>query len=198
VTFIQVLISNLGLDADYSSDERQKLEELFQEYYQPLYYFILKMVFHEEDALEILQESFVRLLSTAKVFDSKEHRKNYLFRIAGNLCISRKRGFDRGNHLSVDEMEEVGISVADKEADISTKYEYAEMEERLMMIIEKRPPAKRQVLLLKKIDGMSYNDVAEITGFSVRHLKRIIKSELEEIITELKEAGFVEAEGFLS
>ena len=67
-----------------------KAEELFEQVYESygpsLYRFCLVQMKHPADAEDILQEVFCKRLYQAPRFKSPEHERNWLFRVALNLC----------------------------------------------------------------------------------------------------------------
>lgn len=179
MTYIGFLLACLDPERTYTEAEQAQLEELFVECNGLLYGYIYRMTGDAEQALDYMQESFIRLLASGKRFTDKLHIKNYLFRIARNLCLSTFRGRRLKGQASVEKMEEKGFFFRDSGEDQARKLMREELDELLDRFIGSRPEKERTILTLKKLEGMTYEEIAGITGLSVRHLKRIVKAELD-------------------
>jgi RNA polymerase sigma-70 factor (ECF subfamily) len=83
------------LDAGRVDDTLQMDEETFRGFYNRtsgmLWAYLARSTSDPAAADDLLQESYYRLLRTTTAFESDEHRKNYLFRIATNLVRDRYR-----------------------------------------------------------------------------------------------------------
>lgn len=194
LTYIGFLLSYLNLQNAYSDEQRIMLEELFVECNGLLYGYIYQMMGDVDQSLDFMQESFIRLLNTGKEFSDKKHIKNYLFRIARNLCIAAFRDRKMKQHLSVENLEEKGFIFQDGSEDQLQKIQTDEIEGMLTDFIRSRPERERTIMTLKKMQGIRYEDLAEITDLSVRQLKRIVKSELDLFAAMFAEQGILQME----
>lgn len=194
MTYIGFLLSCLDPDRTYTETEQAQLEELFVECNGLLYGYIYRMTGDADQALDFMQESFIRLLASGKRFAEKAHIKNYLFRIARNLCLSTFRERKLKGHASVETMEEKGFFFRDGGEDQARKLMREELDEMLDRFISSRPEKERTILTLKKLEGVSYEEIAAITGLSVRHLKRIVKAELDVLAALFAAQGITQLE----
>ena len=194
MTYIGFLLSRLQLQNEYSEDQQVLLEDLFMETNDQLYGYIYQMIGDIDQSLDFVQEAFVRLLKTGKKFTDKDHIRNYLFRIARNLCLTSFREKELKQHLSVENLSEKGFFFHDRREDLVRKIKENEIEAILTDFIKDRPEKQKTILNLKKIEGMKYEDIADITGLSVRQLKRIVKSELDHFASLFEEYGIQQME----
>lgn len=167
----------------------------YEEYYQYLYNFIRKMVPEEETAQDLTQEAFTRILKNwARCTDARD-RKNYLFTIAVNLCRDHARsGRQKKGHVS---LELVADALADDRAhgrETARRTELEELEAVLGTLIAGLPEEERLVLHMKRLEGMSYEDISGITGQPVRTLKRRVRSALDRLVAELGRMGILAEE----
>lgn len=67
----------------------------YEEHKNTVYSVIFSYVRNKEDALDLMQETFIRLLKTDTEFESGEHVKAWLIRVASNLCKNLLRDNNR-------------------------------------------------------------------------------------------------------
>ena len=130
-----------------------------ERYSDGLYRFVLKNIKDEEQARDIIQDTYEKLwMKVAEVSALKV--KSYLFSTAYHTMIdvirkeSRKDTFD-----AVPPIEH------------SHSEQYTDLQELLSIAIEKLPEAQRSVILLRDYEGYSYIEISEITGLSEAQVK---------------------------
>ncbi len=88
-------VNRLALDEDGAAGLLGMDEDAFRVFYEgtarPLWAYLSRATGSPQVADDLLQESYYRLLRVTTVFESDAHRRNYLFRIAGNLVRDRHR-----------------------------------------------------------------------------------------------------------
>src|SRR5215471_10211546 len=78
----------------FTAGERQALEELFRRYRQPAYRVAYRLLGNEADALDAVQEGFVKALTHLQGFQGRSSFKTWLLRVVSNaaLDLGRQRG----------------------------------------------------------------------------------------------------------
>ena len=78
----------------FTAGEREVLEELFRRYRQPAYRVAFRLLGHEADALDAVQEGFVKALTHLQSFQGRSSFKTWLLRVVSNaaLDLGRQRG----------------------------------------------------------------------------------------------------------
>ncbi len=185
------LILELGVVED-----EQVFLQIYNKYREPVFFFINKMTNNREAAEDINQEVFIKLLAYQNDFHDELKTKNILYKIALNLCRDRGRRLKVRKHLSFDAMEEVGIPLSDEKSNFEDNFEDNQLVSQIKGIIDSLPDEIREVVYMKKIQSMKYNDISKITGQSERTIRRKISSGIELMIEELKKLGIVR-EGIL-
>ncbi|MCA9878604.1 MAG: sigma-70 family RNA polymerase sigma factor, partial [Thermomicrobiales bacterium] len=71
--------------------DRAALGELIQRYQHMLFGYLLRMSRSREDAEDLFQETFLRVLKQLENYDERSRFKSLLFTIAGNLCVDLSR-----------------------------------------------------------------------------------------------------------
>src|SRR5437870_7806723 len=86
--------SDEGLLARFASGDREALEELFRRYRGPAYRVAHRLLGHEADALDAVQEGFVKALTHLDSFQGRSSFKTWLLRVVSNaaLDMGRQRG----------------------------------------------------------------------------------------------------------
>ena len=98
----------------FASGERPALDELFRRYRQPAYRVAYRLLGHEADALDAVQEGFVKALTHLDSFQGRSSFKTWLLRVVCNaaLDMGRQRGRRESLSLGAAEVGE-GPAVAD-------------------------------------------------------------------------------------
>ena len=139
------------------AEKAVSFHELYQRYATDVYRFAHWLTGNAEDARDITSETFVRVW-TADAEPRAETVKAYLFTIARNLHRKQWRRTSRMEHLPEDMVD----PAASPDAAAADREEL----DRTMTAIRALPELDRTVLLLRANDGMSYEEIAAITGIS--------------------------------
>lgn len=160
---ILVASSEAGLTATF--------DELMAEYQDSIYNYICKMTAHDSDAEDLAQEVFVRAYQSLGSFRSECSFRTWLFRIATNLCVDTYRRRKRAPRRTVSldqpvdgEDGEVRREIPDWDADPSRILERRDLQARVQAAMDTLPEKLRSVILLHDIEGLPYEEIAEIVG----------------------------------
>ena len=127
----------------------ENMSRIMESYGDMLYRICLIMLKNETDAEDAVQESFIAYMKKTPKFQSGEHEKAWLIRVATNKCRDIMR-FRKRNETMSDELLENYIS--DEES--------TEVIETLMLLPEKI----RIVMLLHYVEGYKVEEIAKIIG----------------------------------
>ena len=103
------------------------------------------------DAEDVFSETFLTYFRKDLQFESEEHRKAWLIRVATNICKNTLRFKIRHSTLNIDEVRDVGVS--DSDAD-------------LFEAIMELPPKYKLVMDLYYMEGYRIKEISDITGAS--------------------------------
>jgi len=121
-----------------------------------------------EEAVDLAQETFVRLYFALDRYHTEYAFSTYIYRIATNLAISEIRKRKRRNLLSLTglfqagESEDVEFQPADTRRLQDAGLEEDELGQIIANAIETLPPKYRLPIVLRDVEGRSYEDVAAI------------------------------------
>ena len=124
-----------------------------------VYRFILKNIKHEDNARDVVQDSFAKMWEKVKDI-SFEKSKSYLFTTAYHTMIDHIRKNERMTSLEQNNQHE-------------QRYEsgYTDLKEVLDEAVDKLPEIQRSVLLLRDYEGYSYKEIGEVTNLNESQVK---------------------------
>ena len=129
-----------------------------------------QVIRNREDALDVAQEAFVKAFASLPSFKGESSFTTWIHRIVVNLaidCLRRRQragliGYD--DHLAQPEDGGAGLATPDDpEAALGAR----QVRSLLARAIQSLPPAHRAVLILREIEGLSYEAIAKAVGCSL-------------------------------
>ena len=148
-----------------TSDE---LAEIYDAYYLPIYRFIFRQIGDVELSRELSADVFCRMLQAVKKdVEIVQRLAPWLFRTARNIVIDHFRRQKHRNHLSIHEeaIESSHDTVESADQRISAH--------QVRKALQKLTPDQRQVILLKFMEGLSNQEVAELLSKPVGAVKSL-------------------------
>ena len=146
--------------------DRQAFRELVERYQRKTVAIAFGMLHDREDALEVSQEAFAKVFTNIQQFKEEASFYTWLYRIVVNLAIDRQRQKSRQPLLEDDQGNgESGGIDATPAATHSDPYEQVkdkELGDRIRAAIAELTPAHKAVILLREVEGLSYEEISEI------------------------------------
>lgn len=125
-----------------------------------------QMVPSDEDAQDLAQEAFLRVFRSLERFDFQHDFTTWLYRIVTNLCIDHLR--KRRPMVSTSapgEEDEADLDLVDHRGELpSDRLESQETAAQVRACLEALAPHFQSVLVLRELEGMRCNEIAEIVG----------------------------------
>jgi len=156
--------------------DRKAFEMIVRKYQQPLLQFVGRMIREREQALDVSQEVFLRAYASLSSYRSEYRFSTWLFRIASNYVIDSWRK-KKVATVSIDqplaEGEEDGpcLQIADETASVVRTLEMKELRTRLERAIDRLPLHLRELFVWRHVNGLAYEEMAEIKGVPVGTVK---------------------------
>lgn len=143
--------------------ERDAYEHLVRRHQDEIYRHMCGMGLDHDNALDIVQDAFVRAYDRLADCRDRVHFRAWLFRIARNLCLDYLKNVRRST---------VPLStVAGAEAVDSPRTVASELDLTMRTALEALPAALREAFLLKHDAGYTYDEVADMTDASPSAVK---------------------------
>ncbi|WP_225859895.1 MULTISPECIES: RNA polymerase sigma factor [Chitinophaga] len=137
---------------------RSSQEELYRQFFGYAMSICLRYSHHREEAIEILNDGFLKIFQHIDTFDMNRPFKSWLGRIMVNTSIDFLRT-KKKLAFTEDISQTYEIGVDDKTLD---KLSYEE----LLLLIQSLPPGYRAVFNLYIMEGYQHHEIAEILGIS--------------------------------
>lgn len=174
-------------------------EELFRRHSGPLIGLAFRMVSDRDRAEELVQEAFLRIYRRRKSYRPEARFSTYAYRVVVNLCLNdfRRSRFlkrfvaldDRG-YVSADGSESVSPQIADDRIPGGEEEALgAELLSRFQEEISRLPEKQKSAILLSRVEGLPYQEIAEVLGMSLPAVKstifrgmRVLRDRLTDVI----------------
>ena len=138
-------------------------EKLFEHHHKKLYSFLFHLLNSKEDAEEIVQETFIKIWEKREDFIEGYPFESFLFKIAKNafLNLNRKKVNRRVFEEHLNLLQEISSEKSDD------YIIFKETSDIIDIIISGLPPKRKEIFLLRRIEGLSRQEIAERLGISV-------------------------------
>jgi len=165
----------------YREGDEPAFDLLYRKYEKPVLDFIYHMVMSVDEAENLCQETFFRVVRARKNYQVRATFKTWLFQIALNLCRDRQRRLKHRSHLSLsapvrpqNEREaEIQDVLADPSLDLASRVETAELGDLVQRAISALREDEHSVVVLREYQGLDYSEIAEIMDCPVGTLKSL-------------------------
>jgi len=168
-------------------------QDLFRKFSPRVLQFARRFVGSDAQAEELAQDVFVQVFRFRHRYRPQSRFSTWLFTIATNLCLNEVRRPER--HLRVDiwerrdgEERAEGPPLPDPSAITAEQGAAArQLERRLEALVAELPPKQRAALLLSRMDGLAYRDVAEALGSTEGAVKALLFRATQSLKRALRE-----------
>jgi len=155
-----------------SGEMRLTIEQAFRQYRSGLLRFLRHRTHDTDDAEDVLQETYTRLVQNYREKLDSRTASTLIFRIATNVAndlARRRRAHHAADHCTTEQLE-----LASEEPSQERRIEARQELELLYQAISDLPPKCQQVFLLNRVDRMTYPQIAEYCGTSVKMVEKHI------------------------
>lgn len=166
---IPFVISDEALLKKAVAGERAALDELFGRYRLLAYRVAHRLLGNEADALDAVQEAFVKALVHLPTFQGRSSFKTWMLRVVSNASLDLGRQRGRRETLSMDA---AGAKFREEcepviESEPGHELERQDMRRKVQEALAQLPAAQRQTFVLHAEAELSYREVAETLGISI-------------------------------
>lgn len=169
----KALVTDHELIAAVGQGDEDAFRLIVERYRNQIINFIYKMINDYDRATELSQETFLRIYTTARNYQANYSFSTYIYRIAANLAISELRQRKRRRWVSLlnpfgtrDDEEERELVLPDTAPLQDETLIDSERRKAVSRAIQSLPEKYRLTLVLRDVEGLSYDEIAEITGLS--------------------------------
>jgi RNA polymerase sigma-70 factor (ECF subfamily) len=159
----------------------QMTEEAFRTFYEltsrPVWLYLARITGDRRLADDLLQEAYYRFLRTTTLFESDDHRRHYLFRIATNLAHDHRRK-PQMRAVPVDEAEGVLPAAGESADQVARRMD-------VNRAMSQLKPRERSLLWLAYAQGASHEEIAATLGLKRSSLKTLLFRARRHLIARL-------------
>jgi RNA polymerase sigma-70 factor, ECF subfamily len=167
--------------------------ELFAKYSEALVNFAYRFVGRRGRAEELVQDAFLQIYRARGRYEAKARFTTYLYRVATNLCLNELRRFEYQGKTeplegNLNRDDDAGRELADDRIP-AAEDRLAGMETggRIKGVLDKLPPNQRVALLLSRVEGLSYQEVAKCLETTESAVKSLIFRATQTLREELRD-----------
>ena len=171
-----------ALIADLKAGSEEAFALLIAQYHQPIYSLIARSLNDPADAGDISQEVFIKVFRSIRGFHGDCSLRTWLYRIALREASNQRRWWSRHKRQEITIDSPPNGSAEDNEPSLasvladhsSTPYEVAaqnELRQRVEAALREVPEAFRTVVVLREIEGLAYEEIAEILDTNLGTVK---------------------------
>ena len=153
----------------FAGGERSAIEELFRRYRVHAYRVAYRLLGNEADALDAVQEGFVKALTHLTGFQGRSSFKTWLLRVVYNAALDLGRQRGRREMLSLDagsggEQTHSGLLINDE---AGQGLEQADLRQALDAALATLSDVQRQAFVLHADAELTYREISEVMGTSI-------------------------------
>ena len=166
-------LTDMDILSEVSAGKVDAYGKIVGRYHGRLYNFIYRFVGDRETAEDIVQETFLRAFRKRDEYRAIANFSTWLFTIAGNLAKSELRRRKRWRMISAEraDVTDTGMELPDESARPDKVAESSIADVQIQNAINSLPNNYRQVILLRDVEGMSYQEISEIVDCPVGTVK---------------------------
>jgi len=152
-------------------DDREAFQELVSLYQKRIFLLAFSFFRNREDAMDIVQETFMRLYQKIHTFREGQNFQSWIFQVAKNLCIDhyRKNRSKRKEWASDQNIEEMNFSSQDRD----DSHQAVDLKMIFSRCLEKLAEKQRTVFVLKHYNQLKYREIAQVLNISPGTVKSL-------------------------
>lgn len=173
---------------DIIKGDKSTFRKLVEAYQEKAYGLAFRMLGDEEDARDVVQEGFIKIWEKIHTYDQNEKFSNWMYRIVSNTAIDRIRTRKRNPENHYDDIS--ALSYLSEHDNPEKKLETEESLKLIRLLTKELPEKQSLVFSLRDLQGLSQNEVEEITGMkgdlvksNLYHARKFIREKLINIFS---------------
>ncbi|HBL28284.1 MAG TPA: RNA polymerase subunit sigma-24 [Acidobacteria bacterium] len=171
VATVSTLIHSLDVDVELAERHRcgdtQAFNEVYARFEEMVYNLAFRLSGNYEEAADLTQEIFLRVYRHLGSFGGRSTLKTWIFRIAINHCRDRLSRWRPLTQPLGDDPGEGEVTYADPSRGPEELAVAADEGRRVAEGLARLPSAFREAVVLRDIEGLSYEEIAEVLGVRI-------------------------------
>ena len=182
----------------FRAGDARAFEALVRRHRGPVFHFILRFSGQRARAEDLLQETWLKVVRSAREYEPRAKFTTWLYTIARNLCVdsARKESYRQAESLEApasaresDAGRPLGETLPDGGASPERGAHAARLRPLLERALADLPEEQREVFVLREYSGIAFKEIAEVTGVSENTVKSRMRYALEGLRRRLAALG---------
>ena len=164
---------------------------LVEEYQGYAFSVAFRVLCDEEEARDVVQESFIRIWSNLRRYNREVKFTTWMYSIVTHLCYDKLRSRKKRGATAIDAVDPSLLASVAVEDNPERLFNNKELAGVITMLTEKLPPKQKMVFVLRDLQGLSVREVSDILGVSEGSVKtnlvyarRYLREQLKPIISD--------------
>ncbi len=146
-------------------------QHIARQYAKPIYRLALSLLRNQADAEDAVQETMLKLWQHRNTWQASDSQEAFAIRIAKNHCLDQLRRQQTRKVVGIAESE---FFIQSREASPYQQVEEADHVKQITSAIEVLPENQRTVFHLRNVEGYSFQEIEQVTGFTVNHTRVLL------------------------
>ncbi len=144
----------------------EEFNHIIQNIKDKMFRLALRIVKNEESARDVVQDALIKIWTKKDLLSGVDNKEAYMMTITRNVAIDAYRS-NRMEITDIDAHYDLEANTANPERIAVAKDSY----NRVRKVIDQLPETHRPVIQLRDIEGYSYKEISELTGYSIEKVK---------------------------
>jgi RNA polymerase sigma-70 factor (ECF subfamily) len=156
----------------FQGGDESAFEDLVRRWDRKIHGAVYRVVGSDDEARDLCQEAFFKAYRGLGTFKKEARFSSWLYQIALNACRDRLRRLRHRSHVSLDDLDESRDPRLHEPG--PTALDLVESRERSRVVaaaMAELAPEQREVIVLKEYQGLTFPEIAEITGVPISTVK---------------------------
>ncbi|PWJ58649.1 RNA polymerase sigma-70 factor (ECF subfamily) [Dyadobacter jejuensis] len=171
----------------FAVNPKQGCSLLFSRYYDNLCSHAIRFVHSKEVAEDIVSEMFASFWQDGVFEHINSSYRAYLYKAVRH----RSYNYLKWKVQQTDSLDTISLTTASKSVHPDDALLYSELHIKVEMIIQQLPPQCRRAYILKRVEGMKYDEIASELKISIKAVEALVSRALLRLRTDLKDNWFL-------
>ncbi len=172
-----------------ASGDSAAFEALVMPHEKMMYALALRLCREPEDAKDCMQEAMLRIYRSLSSFRGDSSLSTWIYRIVNNVCLDCHRRRKVRAAESLDQLSEDGWNPSDPQLGPEASLENQMLKAALARGIRALPDGIREAVIMRDVNGLSYEEIAETLDINIGTVKSRINRGREKLRNFLQESG---------
>jgi RNA polymerase sigma-70 factor (ECF subfamily) len=168
------------------SGDQQAWETIVRQHWRKVFNVAYKFVGKHDEAEDLTQDIFLKIFKALRTFDRRANFQTWIVSISRNLCIDHYRSVRKERQTIARDVDSTELQPASTDRGPYAAAEHQDLRELLRVALGKLPPALRTAVVLRDLQELSYQEIADQLALPEGTVKSRINRGRLELARQLK------------